>query len=346
MGFARARPPQTATVLDESYLVRRLIAIVFSGLLLVLTGCSAGNSSSASSATAEPTSQSSGQVAALDSVKVTVEDKTKAPKVDFKKPLSVSEPTIKLVKDGDGDRVKAGQSVVLRYVIFNGNDGSVLEDYYKQPKGEALEVGDDLKQGNAMVYNALVGAKVGSQIAFAVPGQASSAAPSPSASPSAAPAGPSQLMVLEIESVKDTVKPLTKPEGDKVTPPAGLPTVAEDAKGVPTITVPKTAAPNKLVAQDLIKGKGAQVQASDTIVANYVGVTYSDGKKFDSSFDRGQAATFPLNGVIKGWTQGLTGKTVGSRVLLVIPADLAYGNGGSGKPKGTLVFVVDILGVK
>ena len=60
----------------------------------------------------------------------------------------------------------------------------------------------------------------------------------------------------------------------------------------------------------------------------------------------GKKATFPLTGVIKGWTQGLTGKTVGSRVLLVVPKDLAYGDQGQGDAKGDLVFVVDILGVK
>jgi FKBP-type peptidyl-prolyl cis-trans isomerase len=79
---------------------------------------------------------------------------------------------------------------------------------------------------------------------------------------------------------------------------------------------------------------------------NYVGVALASGKKFDSSFDRKEPASFALNQVIKGWTQGLAGKTVGSRVLLVIPKDLAYGDSGQGDAKGDLVFVVDILGVK
>jgi len=100
------------------------------------------------------------------------------------------------------------------------------------------------------------------------------------------------------------------------------------------------------VAQDLITGKGAVVKETDTIVANYVGVNFVGGEIFDSSFEAGKVATFPLNGVIQGWTKGLTGKTVGSRVLLVIPADMAYGEKGQGKAKGDLVFVVDILGVQ
>ena len=131
-----------------------------------------------------------------------------------------------------------------------------------------------------------------------------------------------------------------------MTPPAGLPKVTEDSKGVPQIDVKGVAKPTDLIAQDLIKGKGATVEANDTIVANYVGVNLSDGTKFDSSYDRGTPATFGLGQVIEGWTKGLTGKTVGSRVLLVIPAAQAYGDQGQGQAKGDLVFVVDILGVK
>ncbi len=133
-----------------------------------------------------------------------------------------------------------------------------------------------------------------------------------------------------------------------MTPPAGLPTVKENDKGVPVISVDGVAAPKALISQDLIKGKGQAVKSTDTITVNYVGVALAGGKVFDSSFDSGKKATFPLTGVIKGWTQGLDGKTVGSRVLLVVPKDLAYpdATAASGQPQGDLVFVVDILGVK
>ena len=75
-------------------------------------------------------------------------------------------------------------------------------------------------------------------------------------------------------------------------------------------------------------------------------MTLAEGQGLRFQLRRREKATFPLTGVIKGWTQGLTGKTVGSRVLLVIPKDLAYGDKGQGDAKGDLVFVVDILGVK
>jgi hypothetical protein len=319
---------------DESvFFVRRLLAILLPALLL-MTACGGSNPAP------EPTSQSAGDTSKLDSVKVTDNGNDKAPSVEFSKPLSVTEPTVKVVVDGDGDRIKAGQTAELVYLAMDGTDGKTVEDAYANGP-QPIELTDELKTGNAQIYNAIVGAKIGSQIAFAVPGNPS--APG-NASASAAPS--TQLVVFKLLSAKDPAPVLDKPEGDAVTPPAGLPTVKEDDKGIPQISVDGVAAPKELIAQDLIKGKGAAVKATDTLTVNYVGVNLVGGTKFDSSYDRGKPASFPLTGVIKGWTQGLAGKTVGSRVLLVVPQDLAYGAAGQGQAKGDLVFVVDILGVK
>ncbi|MHC6221025.1 FKBP-type peptidyl-prolyl cis-trans isomerase [Arthrobacter sp. MMS24-S77] len=308
--------------------MRRLLAILIPGLLL-LTAC--GGSPAAAP---EPTSQSAGEVAKLDSLKVSDNGDKKAPGLEFTKPLDVTQPTIKLVSDGTGDKVKAGQIAEIAYIAVDGKDGKTLEDTFTTGP-MPVELNDQLKTGSAVLYNALVGAKVGADIAFAVPGTAASGTTA---------ATSSQLVVFKITSVKDATKALDKPEGDTVTPPAGLPTVKVDDKGIPQISVDGAKAPQSLVAQDLIKGKGAVVKETDTLTVNYVGVNLVGGKKFDSSYDRGQTASFALNGVIKGWTQGLAGKTVGSRVLLVIPKDLAYGDAGQGDAKGDLVFVVDILG--
>lgn len=322
--------------------VRRLLAILLPGLLL-LTAC--GGTASQP----EPSSQSAGETAKFDSLKLTDNGDKKAPGVDFDKPLAVTQPTIKVVSEGKGDAVKANQVAKISILALNGTDGSQLEDTFPN-EPESLELNDELKTSSAVIYNAFVGAKVGSSLALAVPGQqsAASASPSPSdgASPSPSPeAGPTQLLIIKVLSASDPTPVLDKPQGETVTPPAGLPTITEK-DGVPEINVAGAAAPTSLVSQDLIKGSGATVKESDTLTVNYVGVNLADGTKFDSSFDRGQPATFPLTGVIKGWTQGLAGKTVGSRVLLVIPKDLAYGDAGQGQAKGDLVFVVDILGVK
>ncbi|MDQ0732160.1 peptidylprolyl isomerase [Arthrobacter sp. B1I2] len=323
------------------FYVRRLLAILLPGLLL-LTACGGTTSQP------EPSSQSAGDVAKLDSLKLTDNGDKKAPGVEFDKPLEVAEPTIKMINEGSGDVLKPNQVTNLAFLDLNGADGSVLQDTFAaEPQSFSLD--DTLKTSNPLVYNALVGAKVGSTLALVIPGQPAvpSTSPSESASPSASAAAsqPAELLIIKVLSASDPTPVLDKPQGETVTPPAGLPTVTEK-DGVPEINVAGAAAPTSLVSQDLIKGTGATVKASDTLTVNYVGVNLDGGTKFDSSFDRGQPATFPLSGVIKGWTQGLTGKTVGSRVLLVIPKDLAYGDAGQGEAKGDLVFVVDILGVK
>jgi peptidylprolyl isomerase len=110
----------------------------------------------------------------------------------------------------------------------------------------------------------------------------------------------------------------------------------------PTVTA-GTGDLTALKVTTLIQGTGAEVKSGQSITVNYVGVTYKDGKEFDSSWKNSQAFTTVIgNGsVIKGWDQGLVGVKVGSRVQLDIPSNLAYGD--SGNPAGPLRFVVDVL---
>ncbi|WP_233197038.1 FKBP-type peptidyl-prolyl cis-trans isomerase [Verrucosispora sp. ts21] len=102
---------------------------------------------------------------------------------------------------------------------------------------------------------------------------------------------------------------------------------------------------DKLVVTPLIEGTGPKVEAGQSITVNYIGVFYENGEEFDSSWSRGEPATFPIGvgQVIEGWDRGLVGVTVGSRVQLDIPAEQAYGDGAGGRPGGPLRFVVDIL---
>jgi FKBP-type peptidyl-prolyl cis-trans isomerase len=95
------------------------------------------------------------------------------------------------------------------------------------------------------------------------------------------------------------------------------------------------------------EGTGPKPKATDTVKVNYLG-TKIDGTKFDSSYDRGQPATFPLNGVIKGWSEGLQLMPVGSKYKFFVPADLAYGENAPGPigPNATLIFEVELLGIE
>lgn len=105
----------------------------------------------------------------------------------------------------------------------------------------------------------------------------------------------------------------------------------------------------ELVVTPLIEGTGPAAQAGQEVTVNYVGVSYQTGEEFDSSWSRSQPFSFRLGsgGVIDGWDQGLVGVTVGSRVQLDIPAELAYGeNPEPGYPAGPLRFVIDVLAVQ
>jgi FKBP-type peptidyl-prolyl cis-trans isomerase FklB len=98
----------------------------------------------------------------------------------------------------------------------------------------------------------------------------------------------------------------------------------------------------------LTEGKGAKPTATDSVVCNYRG-TLLNGTEFDSSYKRGQPATFPVSGVIKGWTEALQLMPVGSKWQLFIPSDLAYGDRGAGAdigPGATLVFEVELLSIE
>ncbi|HYH76198.1 MAG TPA: FKBP-type peptidyl-prolyl cis-trans isomerase [Arthrobacter sp.] len=313
--------------------MRRLLAILIPGLLL-LTACGGGTP-----AAPEPTSQSAGDTAKFDSLKLTENGDKKAPGVEFTKPLDVAEPTVKVIAEGNGDAVKANQVANISILALNGTDGTTLEDTF-EGEPEPLELNDELKTGSAIIYNAFVGSKVGSTLALAVPGQAAPAA--------GAQAQPTQLLLIKVLSVKDLPGLLSSEETDKLDAEGKLPKVSFDDKGVPSVEIPKMDAPAGLSAKVLTEGSGDTVSAEDTIDANYTGWRWEDGQKFDSSYDRGEVATFPLTGVIKGWTLGLAGQKVGSKVLLTIPSSLAYGDSAAaqGKPAGPLVFVVEIKAKK
>ncbi len=116
----------------------------------------------------------------------------------------------------------------------------------------------------------------------------------------------------------------------------------------PTIGSGLATPPQDLQIRDLVRGTGAVAGQTSTVNVQYVGANYKDGQVFDSSWQRGQPATFPLTGVIPGFEQGIVGMRVGGRRELVIPSALGYGTTGSGPvgPNETLVFVIDLLSVQ
>ena len=120
----------------------------------------------------------------------------------------------------------------------------------------------------------------------------------------------------------------------------------------PQVEVPQGESPSyQLELEDLTVGDGDEAVAGKVVEVHYVGVSWSTGKEFDSSWNRGDTFKFGLGKgqVIPGWDQGVAGMKVGGRRRITIPPDLAYGKRGAGGvigPDETLVFVVDLVGVR
>jgi FKBP-type peptidyl-prolyl cis-trans isomerase FklB len=155
--------------------------------------------------------------------------------------------------------------------------------------------------------------------------------------------------LLSESEVKDTMAALTKQLEEKQKAAAeqnvkdGEKFLAENKKkeGVKTTA-------SGLQYKVIKEGTGPQPKVTDSVVANYRG-TLINGTEFDSSYKRGQPATFPLSGVIKGWTEGLQLMKVGSKYQLFVPSSLAYGDramGGDIAPNSTLIFEVELVGIQ
>jgi FKBP-type peptidyl-prolyl cis-trans isomerase FklB len=147
--------------------------------------------------------------------------------------------------------------------------------------------------------------------------------------------GKQQAKMQEAEEANKKVAEVNKKEGESF--------LAEN-KGKNGVVTLATGLQYKILKE----GTGPKPTASDSVVCNYQG-TLIGGKEFDSSYKRGQPATFPVNGVIKGWTEALQLMPVGSKWQLFIPSDLAYGDHGAGSEIGTgdtLVFEVELLSIE
>jgi peptidylprolyl isomerase len=255
----------------------------------------------------------------------------KKPTVTFHTPMTVVNNSYAVLQEGNGAALQKDNHICVQAVAFNAKDGSEMMSTWEKDTPDCSMVMNE--EGiNKTYYNVIKDQKINSTVAFGVNDKNQSKT--------------SYIMVLTLVSQS---KSLTRAKGEKVKDiPADLPKVTLASNGSPSIDFNGYKPGDQLVSQTLIKGSGKKVAETDTIDAHYTGwVMGKDGKpsQFDSSWSRGKAAQFSLQQVVKGWTQGLAGQTVGSQVLLVIPPELGYGNQEKDKipANSTLYFVVDIL---
>ncbi|PKV09076.1 FKBP-type peptidyl-prolyl cis-trans isomerase [Bifidobacterium asteroides] len=254
------------------------------------------------------------------------------PDISFKTPFKVENQTHQVIQKGDGEVIRDGDRVCTRSLALDAKTGKVINSTWDKSSPECSIVIS--KKSIPAYYDTFKGLKVNSTVAVGI---------DESGSGSSSQATSSYIMALTFVSRS---KNLTRAQGQKVTDlPSDLPKISLDDKGKPSLDLNGYQPKGGLVVQPLIKGKGAKVGQHQSVSANYTGWLASDGKQFDSSWDRGQASDFSLDQVVKGWQQGLAGQTVGSQVLLIVPPDLGYGSQQQQKipANSTLIFVVDIL---
>ncbi|MCX4750162.1 FKBP-type peptidyl-prolyl cis-trans isomerase [Kitasatospora sp. NBC_01287] len=250
----------------------------------------------------------------------------------------------KSLTEGDGPKINKGDYVSVDFTLKDWQTGKDIQGSYDQGKSLILQPGTG--QVIPALDSTLVGQKAGSRVLVVAP----PAAAFGDQGNTSLGLGPKDDLVLVID-INRVNAPDARVSGDMTAPPADFPQVKiNGGKTADTITPPAGVTdPTDLKTAVLIQGKGPKVESGEQVVVQYTGVTLKDGKKFDSSVEKGQAFSFVTGGgqVIPGWDKGVVGQNVGSRIELVIPAAQAYGASppdGSGIPaNASLVFVIDIL---
>ena len=249
---------------------------------------------------------------------------------------------VKTVIAGGGRTVAENDYIQAHYLGQIWNTAKVFDNSYDRKTPLLIQ----LAQGSIIDgwRYALVGKKVGSRVEFSVPPTWGYGKEGNS---QAGIKGTDTLVF--VADIQGAFNASSSAKGNDVAQnDASVPKVGTNTDGkAPSIDIPKKDAPTKLVAEYVIEGDGDVVAAKDSVLVQYKGVFWDSGKEFDSTYSRKSLTSFGLQQVVKGWAQGLTGKKVGSRVLIVVPPKLGYGDkppAGSGiKKDSVLVFSVDIL---
>jgi hypothetical protein len=296
---------------------------------LLLAGCTAAPSASdpSSSPSASAAADLCGAIVksgeASEAVKVEGDAGTEST-ATFTAPLDVKELQSTEVDKGSGDPIAAGDVVQFALSAYDATSGEKLgaQGYNNDLLPQQISPDSVLGQ--------VVGcAKPGSRFVAAFPAsqdQGSSA----------------QVYIIDVIGTVPTAA-----TGEDQAPVDGMPTVELDKTGAPTVTLPDGDIPTEFKKATLKKGDGAVVAAGDSVLVQYHGVSWDTGDVFDESWGK-QPLTFTVgSGVVQGFSDAVTGETVGSQVIAVLPPSVAYGDKSDTNTNPlagqTLVFVVDIL---
>ncbi|WP_456694761.1 FKBP-type peptidyl-prolyl cis-trans isomerase [Aeromicrobium sp. P5_D10] len=293
---------------------------------LVLAGCGSNDSDGGDGGSSD-----------LSSIKVS---SAKTPKVTVEKGFKVSKTETDVITEGGGDKLKDGDLVKVNYAALNGRTGKQFDSSYT--RGVPVTWTLDAKQIFPGIVKGLTDQKVGSRVVVGVSPKDGFGVDKKEFD---IKAGDSLVFVFDIVS-----KVPTEVTGKAKSLPSDLPKLKLDKDGHPSGFTPGDDVKKKQTKQSLhtvIAGDGAKIEKGQTLTAQYVGQVYPDGAVFDESWSKAPA-NFPVGtgGLIKCWDELLVGQKLGSRVVLVCPADKAYGDTPQGdviKKGDTLIFAIDLL---
>lgn len=305
---------------------RRPLALLLTLLLgAVLTACG------------EDDGSSSGSSAPLDQITIDG-DPGAAPKVTWDGKVEAEELSSEVLAEGDGEQVDNGDQVLVHVWIGNG---FTQEEAYSSYEQQPQQLTVDEKQLAPAFLEGMEGRAIGSRVAVAAP---AAEVFGPSGNPQIG-IGNQDTVVMVIDLMDMYVPPKVQD-----VPSSQLPSVVEE-KGKPVgfdfTGVEKPAPDGELLRSVVEEGNGKTVTTDMEVTANYLGAVHGARKPFDESYSK-KPVPFQLTQVVEGWTYGLEGVKVGSRVLLQIPPDLGYGaQEQPGIPAdSTLYFVVDVISAK
>lgn len=305
--------------------LRRLSALSVAALaVLVLAGCGSAAPDSSPTSTADAggglcaAAAPSGETAASVSVDGEFGESAVA---EFSTPLEVGEAERSVLIEGDGAAIAEGDYVSYALAIFDAATGELLQE---GGFGDAALPAMPIMVASGA--DAFFGcANEGSRLVVTTPDTGNG----------------SQVYVIDVRGVTSADDWCAATEPGDVFPSVEFP-----ADGIPTITIPEGDAPDGVQLEVLEEGDGAIVEPGDSVTVNYTGAKWSDGSVFDSSFERGEPATFSTTTVVPGFQRALEGQNVGSTVVVSMSPACGYGEGEineSNLTGETLVFVVEIV---